>query len=106
LFRYGGLNNQRGFNEDEFFASVHTSSTIEYRFLLDKNSHLLAFFDYSWYEKATSNYITDDPFGFGVGFSFSTNLGLFSINYALGQQLTNPIRFSEGKVHFGYITYF
>ena len=106
LFRYGGLNSQRGFNEDEFFASVHTSSTIEYRFLLDKNSHLLAFFDYSWYEKSTSNYISDDPFGFGIGFSFSTNLGLFSINYALGQQLTNPIRFSDGKVHFGYITYF
>lgn len=106
LFRFGGLNSQRGFNEDEFFASVHVSSTVEYRFLLDKNSHLLAFFDYSWYEKATSSYIADDPFGFGIGFSFSTNLGLFSINYALGQQLANPIRFSEGKVHFGYITYF
>jgi len=48
----------------------------------------------------------DHPFGFGAGFSFGTNIGIFSISYALGQQLNNPILMRNGKVHFGYIAYF
>lgn len=106
LYRFGGLTNQRGFNEDELFSTTKNTSVIEYRFLLDKNSHVFAFFDQSWYENNATNYYNDTPFGFGVGFSFSTNFGVFSISYALGKQLANPILFSNSKVHFGYIVYF
>lgn len=106
VYRYGGLNSQRGFNEDELFATSKTTATIEYRFLLDKNSHVFAFFDQSWYENSAVNYYNDSPYGFGVGFAFSTKLGVFSISYALGKQFNNPIQFSNSKVHFGYIAYF
>lgn len=106
LFRFGGLNSQRGFNEDEIYASTKTTSTIEYRFLLDRNSHVFVFGDGTWYENNASSYVNDTPFGFGVGFAFSTNLGVFSISYALGKQFDNPILFSDSKIHFGYIAYF
>ena len=106
VFRYGGLKEQRGFNEDELFATTRNSNSIEYRFLLDKNSHVLAFFDWSWYENNTNTYYMDYPFGFGVGFSFSTNLGVFNISYAIGKQLDNQVLLSNSKVHFGYIAYF
>lgn len=106
LYRFGGLTNQRGFNEDELLSTTKNTSIIEYRFLLDKNSHVFAFFDQSWYENNAANYYNDSPFGFGVGFSFSTNFGVFSISYALGKQLSNQILFSNSKVHFGYIVYF
>ncbi len=106
LFRFGGLTAQRGFNEDELFASTRSTSTLEYRFLLDQNSHVFAFYDQTWYENNSNAYSNDDPLGFGVGFSFSTNLGVFSISYALGKQLDNPILLSNSKVHFGYIAYF
>ncbi|MDX2362154.1 MAG: hypothetical protein QNK23_15205 [Crocinitomicaceae bacterium] len=106
VYRYGGLKSQRGFNEDELFATTKTTATIEYRFLLDKNSHVFAFFDQSWYENNASDYYNDTPFGFGLGFSFSTKFGVFSISYALGKQLNNRILFSNSKVHFGYILYF
>ena len=106
LFRFGGLTAQRGFNEDELFASTRTTSTLEYRFLLDQNSHVFAFYDQTWYENNSNSYSNDQPLGFGVGFSFSTNLGVFSISYALGKQLDNPILLSNSKVHFGYIAYF
>jgi outer membrane protein assembly factor BamA len=106
VYRYGGLTSQRGFNEDELFATTKTTATIEYRFLLDKNSHVFAFFDQSWYENNASEYYNDSPYGFGVGFSFSTNFGVFSISYALGKQLSNPVLLSNSKVHFGYIVYF
>ena len=106
LFRFGGLLDQRGFNEDELLSTTKSTTKLEYRFLLDKNSHVFAFFDQTWYENNASNYYNDSPFGFGVGFSFSTNFGVFSISYALGKQLSNPIQFSNSKVHFGYIVYF
>ncbi|MEJ6583301.1 MAG: hypothetical protein QNL61_10435 [Crocinitomicaceae bacterium] len=106
VYRYGGLNSQRGFNEDALFATTKTTATIEYRFLLDENSHVFAFFDQSWYENNAKNYYYDSPFGFGAGFAFSTSFGVFSISYALGKEFSNPIKFSNSKVHFGYNVYF
>ncbi|PIE86836.1 MAG: hypothetical protein CSA03_03605 [Bacteroidetes bacterium] len=106
LFRFGGLTSQRGFNEDELLASTLTTTTLEYRFLLDRNSHVFAFYDQTWYENSSDSYLNDQPFGFGVGFSFSTNLGVFSISYALGKQFDNQVLLSNSKVHFGYIAYF
>ncbi len=106
VYRYGGLTSQRGFNEDELFATAKSTGTIEYRFLLDRNSHVFAFYDQSWYENNAGNYYNDSPFGFGLGFSFSTNFGVFSISYALGKQLDNPVLLSNSKVHFGYIVFF
>ena len=106
LFRFGGLTSQRGFNEDELVASTLSTTTFEYRFLLDQDSHVFAFYDQTWYENNSSAYSNDTPFGFGLGFAFSTNLGVFSISYALGKQLDNPVLLSNSKVHFGYIAYF
>ncbi|MDG1332398.1 MAG: hypothetical protein P8P74_08710 [Crocinitomicaceae bacterium] len=106
LYRFGGLTSQRGFNEDELVASTLSTSTLEYRFLLDQDSHVFAFYDQTWYENNSTIYTNDQPFGFGIGFSFSTNLGVFSISYALGKQLDNPVLLSNSKVHFGYIAYF
>ncbi len=106
VFRFGGLTAQRGFNEDELLATTRTTTTLEYRFLLDRNSHVFAFYDQTWYENNAGGYYNDAPFGFGVGFSFRTNLGVFSISYALGKQFDTAIQLSSSKVHFGYIAYF
>lgn len=106
LFRFGGQQVQRGFNQDEIFASFFTTTTIEYRFLIDKNSHVLAFYDQSWYENNSGQYFNDHPFGFGIGFTFGTKIGMFNMTYALGKQFDNPILLSNGKIHFGYIAYF
>lgn len=106
LYRFGGLTTLRGFNEEEFFASTYSIIGLEYRFLVDKNSHAFLFFDQGLFEDVSGGYSNDQPFGFGAGFSFGTNLGIFSISYALGKQQNNPILLSNGKIHFGYIAYF
>lgn len=104
--RFGGQTSLRGFNEEELYATSKTITSIEYRYLLDKNSNVFAFFDQAFLENNAVQYYNDKPFGFGVGFSFGTKIGLFSVSYALGKQYSNPILFSNGKVHFGYIAYF
>lgn len=104
--RFGGQISQRGFNEEELMATTRTVFTLEYRFLVDRNSFAFLFYDQSWYENRTNNYYSDAPSGFGAGFSFGTKIGTFSISYGLGRQFQNPILIRDGKVHFGYIAYF
>lgn len=106
-FRIGGLRTLRGFDEESIYATMFGIGTIEYRFLIDPNSYLFAFFDGAYYEnRATNKNITDRPFGFGLGISFFTKIGVFSLNYALGKQFQNPIDFRAGKIHFGIVSYF
>jgi outer membrane protein assembly factor BamA len=106
-FRIGGLKTLRGFDEESIYATLFGIGTIEYRFLLDPNSFIFAFFDGAYYEnRATNKRITDRPFGFGLGISFFTKIGVFSLNYALGKQFKNPIDFRAGKIHFGVVSYF
>ena len=105
-FRFGGLTSLRGFNEEEIFGTSKAIMTIEYRFLVDKNSAVFVFYDQAIYEDRSASYSKDNPFGVGLGFSIGSKIGIFSINYAIGKQLTNPFDLKQGKVHFGYIAYF
>ena len=106
-FRIGGLKTLRGFDEEAIYATMFGIGSIEYRFLLDQNSYIFAFFDGAYYENTSTNKrIADRPFGFGLGISFFTKIGVFSLNYALGKQFDNPIDFRAGKIHFGVVSYF
>ena len=106
LYRFGGLNTLRGFNEEQLFASTKAQLTFEYRFLLDENSNVFLFCDQCFYENASLNYYNDHPLGFGGGISFGSKIGVFSITYALGREFSNPIDFRSSKIHFGYTAYF
>jgi hemolysin activation/secretion protein len=107
LYRIGGLKTLRGFNEQAIFASSYAIGTIEYRFILEENSNIFAFFDQGWYEdRVRADAIRDTPFGFGAGISFETGAGIFSLTYALGKQFDNEIQVRDGKIHFGFISFF
>jgi outer membrane translocation and assembly module TamA len=106
LYRFGGINSFRGFNEEELFASTKLITTLEYRFIVDRNSNAFLFYDQAFYENNALKYLKDNPFGIGAGFSFGTKLGIFTISYALGKQLNNNLDFRSGKIHFGYTAYF
>lgn len=106
-YRFGGLNSQRGFNEENFLATTKNVNQLELRYLLDKNSAVFAFYDQTFYENTSANgYSKDHPFGFGVGTNIGTKAGIFSLVYGLGAEKNNPIDLRSGKIHFGYIAYF
>lgn len=107
LFRIGGLNSIRGFDEESILASTYAILNFEYRYLLEENAYFLLFVNGAFYElEARGNYIKDTPVGFGAGIAFETKLGIFNLNYALGQQFDNPIFFGNAKLHFGIVNYF
>ena len=64
--------------------------------------------DYAYTERKVYNadVVFDTPYGFGVGTTFETGAGIFSISYAVGSQLDNPIDLRGAKVHFGFLNYF
>src|SRR5690606_25384173 len=107
IYRIGGLKTLRGFNEQSIFASAYVVGTAEYRFILEENSNVFVFFDQAIYEDRTDEKtLSDTPFGFGAGINFETNAGIFSLTYALGKQLENPVEIRSGKIHFGFISFF
>lgn len=103
MYRIGGIRTLRGVDEESLFASSYLVSTIEYRLLFEENSALYLFADQSWYEKkGQSSFITDTPLGFGAGVNFETKAGIFTFNYALGQQFDNPLLVRNAKISFGF----
>lgn len=107
LFRIGGLKSLRGFDEESLNASFYDIATLEYRFIFEQNSYLLAFWNGAYYESRTvKEFIHDTPYGFGAGVCFETKAGIFSLTYALGKQFDNPVYFKSAKIHFGLVNYF
>ena len=107
LFRMGGLKTVRGYDEESVFASFYLIGNLEYRFLLEQNSYLLAFVNRAYFEDESRNAIIGrgDLFGFGGGITFETRLGIFSFIYALGRE-NQQVLVRNGKIHFGLISTF
>jgi outer membrane protein assembly factor BamA len=109
MFRLGGLNSIRGFNENTFFASSYLIATIEYRLYFEKSSYLFMFADQSgWEYKIPGQVGRDTPFGTGLGMNFSTKGGIFTFVYAMGRSTLPEQSFSinRAKIHFGYVSQF
>ena len=107
VFRIGGAKTLRGFDEQSILASSYSIQTFEFRYILEKNSYLQAFYDQAFIEQ---NFIEragkDHPFGFGLGITFQTKVGIASLSYALGKQKNIPVNLQKGKIHFGIVSYF
>lgn len=106
LFRIGGHKLLRGFNEQSIQASSYVVATLEWRYLLQKNSYVYLFTDAAYTEsKTVEGNIFETPVGFGTGIAFETSSGVFSLSYAYGG-FDYKIDFRSAKIHFGYVNYF
>lgn len=102
-YRIGGLRNLRGIDEESIFANAWALATLEYRLLLDLNTAIYGFYDHAIYSVVNDGITSsDDPFGFGLGINFQTKTGIFTFNYALGNQFENPILVRNAKISFGF----
>lgn len=107
LYRIGGFNLLRGFDEQVIFTSLYSVFTLEYRLILEQNSFLGIFYDQAYVQRNTFLSQSDDfPFGFGASISFQTKPGIFSVMYAVGREQGNPVNFTSAKIHFGFVSLF
>ena len=98
LYRFGGINSIRGFNENSLQGNVFSSILTEYRYILSSNIYVHSIIDYAYYQDKTTN-IKDNLLGLGFGFGLLTKNGLLNLVYANGSTKEQAIKLSNSIVH-------
>lgn len=107
LFQIGGYKLLRGFDEESIFASRYAVATVEYRYLLGRNSFLFGFVDGGVAANRLDQSAANHQFlGAGLGMAFETKAGIFNISYAAGKRDDQSFNLRSSKIHLGYINYF
>jgi hypothetical protein len=105
LYRFGGINSIRGFNENSLQANVFSGIMAEYRYLVAQNLYVHSITDYGYFQDKTSD-IDDKLLGLGFGFGLFTKNGLFNLIYANGSTSDQAIKLSNSIVHISFKTNF
>lgn len=105
LYRFGGINSIRGFNENSLQANLFTSLLTEYRYVLAPSIYIHSIIDYGYYQDKTSN-INDRLLGIGFGFGLLTKNGLLNLVYANGSTKEQNIKLSNSIIHISFKTIF
>jgi outer membrane protein assembly factor BamA len=100
MFRIGGINTLRGFDQEFFFVKNYAILTGEFRLLIDQNAYLAYFIDYGILNKQ------HQLWGTGGGISFETGAGNFNLNLGFGKNQGQSFDFTSPKIHFGYLSNF
>lgn len=102
LFRLGGLQSIRGFNENFFFADRYLYINVEPRFYFDTYSYFMIFADMGRIENNLQELKVDNTFSAGLGLSLETGNGVFNFIYGLGGSNIQSFALNQSKIHFGF----
>ncbi len=103
LFKIGGYNTIRGFNDASVFASLYNIANIEYRYLIKNDAYLYSITDFGYIKKDKSE---NKLYSFGLGYAFETKIGLLNLNYSIGKSNNENFDFRKGVVGLRYVTRF
>ncbi len=107
LFRIGGFQNLKGFDEESIVASSFGVMTQELRYFTGEMSFVSLLFNAAWYQKdIPDHYQQAWPWGVAAGISLETAPGILSLYYALGKHPEVPLSFRTARIHFGFISLF
>jgi len=105
LFRFGGINSIRGFQENSIVASKYLLLNTEYRYKLSNNIYAHTVIDFANFENKIIN-TQENLYGFGLGFGIITKAGLLKFNFANGKTETQNFKFSNSKIHLSLVSIF
>lgn len=83
LFRIGGANSIRGFNEQSIFTNRYSFINVEYRYATSLRSYLHSISDLGFFKNTTRNR-TDSLLGLGAGYLFTVNNNRVNLGYVVG----------------------
>lgn len=105
LYRFGGINSIRGFNENSLQANIFTSLITEYRLKLGEELYIHSLFDFGYFKDQVTN-LSTNLYSFGFGMGLRTKNGLFKLVYANGATENQTIKLSNAIVHLSFSTKF
>lgn len=105
LYRFGGIQSIRGFNENSLQGNVFSGIFAEYRYVASTNLYFYSITDFGYYQdKATNN--KDQLYGLGFGLGLISNGGLFNLVYANGSTGNQTIKLINSIIQISFKTYF
>lgn len=105
LFRFGGINSIRGFEENNLQANFLTSILTEYRYSLSPSLYLHSILDYGLYKDKTDteeNNQKTNLIGVGLGLGLQTKNGLLKLALANGGTKNQKLNFYNTTIHICY----
>ena len=105
LYRFGGLNSVRGFNENSFQASSMSAFLTEFRYLIAPNLYINSILDISLYKdpfSAKQTNKTSNLLGTGIGIGAITKGGLLKLSLANGTRGNEEFKFYNTFIHLSY----
>lgn len=105
LFRFGGFNTIRGFNENSLQAYFSSTLLTEYRYLLSTNLYLHSILDYSIFRNKSDTErvdISENLIGIGAGFGLQTKNGVLKLAIANGHSKNQRFEISNTIIHISY----
>ncbi|OGS78640.1 MAG: hypothetical protein A3G95_08370 [Flavobacteria bacterium RIFCSPLOWO2_12_FULL_31_7] len=105
LYRFGGIQSIRGFNENSLQGNVFSGIFAEYRYIASPNLYFYSITDFGYFQDKANN-AKDQLYGLGFGFGLLSNGGLFNLVYANGNTGNQTIKLSNSIVQISFKTYF
>ncbi|MFV0541003.1 MAG: hypothetical protein ACK5MZ_07155 [Aestuariibaculum sp.] len=105
LFRFGGINSIRGFEENSIYASLFGILNTEYRYRLNPTIYIHSITDIAYYQNKLTGQ-EENLYGFGFGFGVLTKAGLLKLSYANGKSKSTTFKLANSKIHISLTAYF
>ena len=105
LFRIGGANSIRGYNEQSIFTNGYSYSNIEFRYSLDTSSYLYSITDLGGYKENTTNKIKK-LLGIGGGYQFRINNNLVNLGYVISTNSSTNAKLNSSRLVVRWTSFF
>lgn len=101
IYRIGGSNSIRGFDEGSIFTSSYSVLNLEYRYHLVNLSYLYSITDFAYIQNNNTQI-----YSFGIGYTYTIKSRVIDISYALGKTPELPFDFNNSKFHIKLVQFF
>jgi len=98
LFRIGGVNSIRGFNEQSILTPKYNVTNLEYHFKVNTASYLYTITDFAILNNTNTNKTTQ-LYGLGIGYYLSTKNTILNLSYAVGTNYKDSFNLNNSKLH-------
>jgi outer membrane protein assembly factor BamA len=98
LFRFGGINSIRGFNENSIDASFYSVLNSEYRYQFNQDVYIHSIIDFAYFENQITA-LKQKLYSFGIGIGLQTSAGIIKFSIANGNAENQDFNFSNTKIH-------
>jgi len=103
LYRIGGNNSIRGFNEQSIFVKNYLLQNIEFRYQTSKSSYMYTITDLALVSTTNSK---EKLYSFGLGYLFNSNNSQINISTAVGTNTKNPLDFKNTQFFVNWVNFF